>query len=81
MKMKYPAKVSRVVCLLSTLLDEELQRLASAGQKECGYYHRLQVRKRIVQSILEIAQEENWHVIKRRLQEEFLKPKYVEEQV
>lgn len=64
----------RLTCnMLLAMLDEELTGLENQHKTGSPYWKRLRVRKRLVQTILDVAAEENFHVIRRKLREEFFK--------
>jgi len=57
--------------MLLLMLDQELNRIEKLHKTGTPYWKRLRIRKRLVQSILDFAGEDD--MLKEKLQEEFFK--------
>lgn len=71
--MDYSNKVRQTCNMLLLMLDQELNRIEKLHKTGTPYWKRLRVRKRLVQSILDFAGEDNMLRVKEKLQEEFFK--------
>jgi len=72
-KMDYSNKVRQTCNMLLLMLDQELNRIEKLHKTGTPYWKRLRIRKRLVQSILDFAGEDDMLKVKEKLQEEFFK--------
>jgi hypothetical protein len=71
--LDYTKRVKQTCSILLMMLDEELIRIEKQHKTGSPYWKRLRVRKRLVQSILTFASEEDFKVIREKLREEFFR--------